>query len=180
MKSFLRGLVCVNQNDRLLFLKYAIPCATTLVKRKSLPENEFEKLVLSVSNQKVPAGEPEKIFKVAFALCFAKAVNAGSEIDSKIIRDYFWFAHDAVVDERFELMRDFDPKKCKTRPGIISKTSGESVRVKTSLGENEFKSGFLENPKKGDFVVVHRDFAVEIVDKKTAEKIAQKTKKFYA
>ncbi|MBI2597875.1 MAG: HypC/HybG/HupF family hydrogenase formation chaperone [Candidatus Diapherotrites archaeon] len=169
----------MKQSDRLLFLKYAAPCATTLVQRKKLSEKEFEEMILSLKKGIVPKGVPEKIFKVAFAMCSAMALRDGKKIDEKIIREYFWFGHDAVVDERFELMRDFDPVQCKTYPGVVAKISGKSAMVKTSFGEKEYFSVFAPQIKKGDFVVVHRGFVVEKVGKKTAEKIAKKTRKFY-
>lgn len=175
----MQGVVCLNQKDRLLFLKYAVPCATTLVQRKTISKKNFEELLENVKNGKTPSGEPEKIFKVAYAMCSSKALAKNKEIDAKTIRDYFWLGHDAVVDERFGLMRDFDPGHCKTFPGIVTQTNGEKAMVKTSLGKVECSTAFEKKAKKNDFVVVHRGYIVEKVGKKTALEIARKTKKFF-
>ena len=89
----------MNPADRLLFLKYAVPCATTLVKRNTLAQKDYESMLASVISGRPPAGEPEKIFKVAYAMCSAAALENGGEINAKVIRNYFWFGHDAVVEE---------------------------------------------------------------------------------
>ncbi|MEK6942260.1 MAG: hypothetical protein AABW85_05375 [archaeon] len=160
-------------------MKYAVPCATTLVSRNRLSQKEFEEMLESVKKGVAPKGEPEKVFKVAFAVCSAMAADAKKGIDEKIVRDYFWLRHDAVVDERFELMRDFDPVHCRTFPGAVKKAGKGKAIVKTSIGELECITDFSQRVKKGSFVVVHRGFVVEKVGKKTALEIAEKTKKFF-
>ncbi len=175
----MQGVVWLKQSDRLLFLKYAVPCATTLVQRKAISQKKFEELLQNVKSGVLPQGEPEKIFKVAFAMCSSKALAKKSAIGAEIIRDYFWFCHDAVIDERFELMRDFDPVHCRTFPGIVEEIKNGKAVVKTSIGALDCFLDFEQGAKKGAYVVVHRGFVVEKISKKTALEFAEKTKKFF-
>lgn len=171
-------MVSLKASDRLLFLKYAIPCAETLVQRKTISQKFLDGLLNSVKKNIAPKGEPEKIFKVAYAMCTSLALDSGKKgFDKKIIRDYFWFGHDDVIKERFELMRDFDPSHCKTYPGKVEETRNGTAIVLTCLGEKKYSTDFLPSAKKGDYVVVHRGFAVEKITKKQALEFAQRTGK---
>lgn len=169
----------LSQADRLLFLKYAVPCATTLVKRNSISQKEYDELYSKAKSGVVPGGEPEKIFKVAYAKCLASAMEKGSGINKEIIRDYFWLGHDAVIEERFELMKDFDPVHCKTFPGVVLDASAGMAKVKTSIGQLDASADFEPSAKKGDFVVVHRGIIVEKISETEAMEFARATgKKF--
>ncbi len=165
------------ESDRLLFLKYAVPCATTLVKRNTLAQKDYDSLLAGIINGKLPQGEPEKIFKVAFAMCSATALKNGGQIGAKIIRDYFWFGHDAVVDERFEAMRDFDPVHCKTYPARVTKVRGAIATVETSVGKQECRTDFTPAIKPGSCVVVHRGYVVEEIAEGDFEDFAQRAGK---
>jgi len=169
----------LKQEDRLLFLKYAIPCAPTLVARKDISEEKYKSLVSKVEKGEIPEGEPEKIFKVAYAMCKSKALEKGKEIDESIIHDYFWYRHDKVVEERGELMGDFDAERCKTYPGEVEKIIEDRATVKTILGKEEYSNSFVPGIKEGMHVVVHRGYVVEEINGKTALEIAEKTGKRY-
>lgn len=136
--------------DRLLFLKYALPCAGTLVKRGKVSQEYVDSLIKQVSNNKVPKEDVEKIFKVAFAMCSKIAAEMKKDsIDSEVIRRYFIDEHSKVVDERFELMGDFNPEDCKTYTGKVLEVDGDSALIKTSLGKKKYKTIFAKDIKKG-------------------------------
>jgi hydrogenase maturation factor len=168
-----------SRKDKLLFLKYAVPCATTLVKRNSISKSLYEKLYSMVKVGKFPQGEPEKIFKVAYAKCAALSIESGKRITKNIIRNYFWFGHDAVIKERYELMRDFDPEYCKTFPGIVIEKSKGGAIVKTAIGLQKVSTDFEPRVKKGDFVAIHRGMIVEKISKSKAMEFAEKTGKIF-
>ncbi len=169
----------MEKNDKLLFFKYAIPCAETLVKRKNITKELLEKMISEVEKGIVPKEKPGKIFKVAFAMCKIIANKRGKEIDGEVIRQYFWFEHDKIVEERYNLMRDFEPKKCKTYPGIVEKIVGKKAIVRTKIGKNEYLTAFAPDVKKGRFVIAHRDFVVEQISEEKAREIAEKTGKAF-
>jgi hypothetical protein len=152
--------------DRILFLKYALPCAGTLVKRGKVSQEHIDKIIEQISNNQVPKEEVEKKFKVAFAMCsnLAKEMKKDS-INEEVIRRYFISEHDKTVDERFKLMGDFDPVACKTRIGKVLEVDKEFAVVETSLGKKKYKTVFTKDIKKEDNVIVHFDFVVEKVVK---------------
>jgi hypothetical protein len=148
--------------DRLLFLRYALPCAGTLVKRGNVSQAYLDSTIRLVSEGKVPNERAEAIFKVANAMCGMLAEREGkTTIDSDVIREYFLVEHSRVVDDRFELMGDFDPVSCKTYVGVVRSVDGPSATVETVLGKNAYKTLFVEDTKKGDKVIVHYDFIIE-------------------
>lgn len=155
--------------DRLLFLKYALPCAGTLVKRGNVSKEYVESLVKLVSDGKVPGENAEAMFKVANAMCdkIAKRMEKDS-VDSDVIRQYFLLEHSEVVDDRYELMKDFDPVSCKTYAGRVVSCNNGSAVVETRLGKRDYKAAFAKGVKPGDSVVVHWNFIIEKVPEKYA------------
>ncbi len=160
--------------DRLLFLKYALPCAGTLVKRGNTTKEHVESLVELVSNGKVPEENAEAMFKVANAMCDSIGRRMGKEsVDCDVIRQYFLLEHSEVVDDRYELMRDFNPVDCKTYPGrVISVGSGNAL-VETKLGRKKYKTTFMKGVKEGDTVVVHWNYIIEKPPKEYVTKMAK-------
>ncbi len=158
--------------DRPLFLKYALPCASTLVKRGNVTQERVEKLKQLVSEGKVPEENVERMFKVANAMCESIAERMGKNaIDAEVIRQYFLLEHSKVVDDRYKLMGDFNPVDCKTYAGRVIETSDGSAVVETRLGRKNYKSLFAKDVKKGDIVAVHFDYIVEKIDDKMAKKM---------
>ena len=84
-------------------------------------------------------------------------------LDRDSIRRYFLFEHDNVVNRRYSMFRDFSTLRCRTYSGRVIKTNGASMaQVETLLiGRRMYRIDFCKNIKKGDFVVVHRDFVAE-------------------
>ena len=156
-------------SDRKLFLKYAIPCAETLKKRGSITGEEIDKLITILrNNEEIPEGS-EKVFKVALAMCSYIAMREGKrEIDEEVIRRYFLYEHDKAIDQRFQEMGDFDPEACRTYPGKVAEVKEKTIFVRTPKGVKEYRNDFIRRVKKGDLVVVHRDFVVEKIDGKIA------------
>jgi hydrogenase maturation factor len=149
-----------------------VPCAETLVKRGVISKNEFKHLLDQLKKGKEPGRNKENIFKIAIAnLKFISIKKNENEISDDTIREYFLFKHDKVVDDRFELMRDFDADKCKTYSGIVRKIRNNNAKVETLLGINSYKTYFVKNLKVDDIVVVHRDFIIEKIPKQTAIKM---------
>lgn len=158
--------------DRLLFLKYALPCASTLVKRKKVTQEYVEELMHLVSDGKVPKENAESMFKVANAMCDSIATRMGkTAIDAEVIRQYFLLEHNKVVDDRYELMGDFNPMDCKTYAGKVLEISDGSAIVETRLGRKKYKNLFAKGVKKGDVVAVHFSYIVEKIDNKIAKQM---------
>jgi hypothetical protein len=150
--------------DRILFLKYALPCAGTLVKRGKTTKEHVESLVKLVSAGRAPEEDAESMFKVATTMCDSIATRIGKEsVDSDVIRQYFLLEHSEVVDDRHALMRDFDPISCKTYVGSVQDARGGEATVRTILGDRRYRTDFTKTLKVGDNVVVHWNFVVEKV-----------------
>ncbi len=159
--------------DRLLFLKYALPCAGTLVKRGSITQEAVDRLISMVAGGRVPEEGAEAVFKVATAMCghYARLMGKPS-IDSEVIRRYFLVEHSVVVDERYELMKDFDPVSCKTYSAKVLRSDGSHALVQTNLGKRSCRADFARDVKAGDTVVVHWDFIVERIPESVADSMA--------
>lgn len=161
-------------SDRLLFLRYALPCASTLVKRGAVNQQHIDDLILMVSNNRVPKENVEKMFKVANVMCGNIAKRMGkSSVDTNVIRRYFLLEHSKVVDDRYQLMRDFNPIDCKTYAGkVISIANGGAI-VDTSLGKKRYKTVFAKGVKENDKVAVHYDYIIEKISDYTAKKMRE-------
>ena len=165
------GYMKIEEKSRALFMKYALPCAGTLVKRGIITQETLDNLLHIVKNNKeIPEGA-EKIPAVAFAACSLIAMDKGKkEIDEAVIHDYFLFNHDDMIDKRYEEMGDFDPVACRTRVGSVLSTELEKASVLTDLGPKDFRTDFCD-VHENDNVVTHWDFIVEKIDRELAEKV---------
>lgn len=147
--------------DKMLFMKYAVPCAETLVKRGAITEGQKQDMILLVSSGKT-IEHPEKIFKVAYAMCMLIAKKTGKKyIDEDVIREYFLHEHDDAVDKRFEEMCDFDPDECRVYRGKVIDIKGMKAKVNIEGREKYFRTEFCKDIKINENVIVHRDFVVE-------------------
>ncbi|MBI3190587.1 hypothetical protein HYZ41_02700 [archaeon] len=154
----------IEPNSRMLFMKYALPCAGTLVNRGVVGRDRIERLIDTVKeNSEIPR-DTEKIFKVAFAACSLIAMDEKKNfIDSNVIRKYFLSNHDDIIDKRFEEMGDFDPESCRIRTGTVVGVEDNFAIVHNSAGVRKYRIDFAQGIKKGDEVITHWDFVVEKV-----------------
>lgn len=148
----------IDESSRILFMKYALPCAGTLVKRGSVNQKYVDQLVgIASKGGKIPK-DAEKIFKVAFAACALIAIDAGKKIiDDNIVRKYFLSKHDKIIGKRYAEMGDFDPDMCRVRKGTVECLENEFAFV----NGKKFRTDFVPEVKNGDEVVTHWDFIVE-------------------
>ena len=129
-----------------------------------------------VASNDAPKYDAEDIFKIAEAMCDAIRERMGkSDVDSQVIRQYFLLEHSDVVDDRYNLMGDFDPVSCKTRMGRVITIGADHAIVETSLGKSQYRTEFARDLKPGDNVVVHWDFIVEIVPRDFAKLVGVET-----
>lgn len=162
----------MNSEDRLLFLRYALPCASTLVRRGKVSQDRIDEMTRLVSENRPPPEGAEKIFVVANAMCDAIASRTGKRVvDSEVIRTYFLLEHSKVVDDRFALMKDFNPVDCKTYPGKVVSIGTGSAVVETALGRKDYRTTFAEGVRPGDDVAVHFDYIVERINPETVERM---------
>ena len=57
-----------DEGSRILFLKYALPCGFTLVKRKVIERKTLNDAISNLAEGRV-IGRPEKFFKTALSAC---------------------------------------------------------------------------------------------------------------
>jgi hydrogenase expression/formation protein HypC len=161
-----------NDESRLLFLKYALPCADTLVERGFVTQKSIRELIKNISLNKEIKEHPEKIFRTANFMCGKIARRIGKKcIDKNIIRRYFLFEHDKVVDSKYKLFKDFNSMQCRIFSGKIIKVKNKEALVQTIIGSKEYKIDFIPNLKIGDYVVVHRNFIVEKINESVFKKL---------
>ena len=130
-------------SDRLLFLRYALPCGGTFVKRGILKEEEWNRCIALVSENRTPEEKIEKMFLVANVICSRVAKQMGkSEIDSEVIREYFLMEHSKVVDDRFRIMRDFDPVTCRIYAGNVMAIENGQCSGKNRTWRERIQDGF--------------------------------------
>jgi hydrogenase maturation factor len=161
-----------NDSSRMLFLKYALPCADTLVERGTVSKKLIKDSIRSISLNRKVSRHPEKIFKTAHAMCEKIARRARKKsIDEIAVRRYFLFEHDKIVDSRYELFNDFDPLQCRVFPGKILKIKNKEALIKTIIGKKKYRTNFIQNLRIGDCVVVHRSFTVEKISESMLKKL---------
>jgi hypothetical protein len=158
-------------------MKYALPCSCTLVQRGNVAQEDVDEVLAAVKAGKAPRGA-ENMFKVAMAACTLIAKDKKkSRIDRDVIHHYYRFAHDDVIDKRYEEMGDFDASSCRIRAGVVEEVGNGFAVVSNSSGRRKYKTDFVAGLKKDDVVTTHWNFVVEKIDKATAEKmIEQKAK----
>lgn len=161
-----------NDSSRMLFLKYALPCADTLVERGAVSKKLIKESIRNISLNRKVNGHPEKFFKTAYAMCEKIARRAKKKsIDENVVRRYFLFEHDKVVDSRYESFKDFNPLQCRVFPGKILKIKNKEALIKTILGKKKYRINFIQNLRIGDCVVVHRSFTVEKISESMFKKL---------
>jgi len=158
-----------DEASKKLFFRYAVPCSETLAKRGVITQKYQRNLMKSILlNKRIPKNS-ENIFKVASSMCEKTAKKLGKKlVDEEVVRRYFLFGHDKVVDRRYKIFKDFDPMLCRLYSGKVI-VSGSRALVQTIMGDKEYIASL--RIKKGDYVVVHRDFIVEKISKKLARKL---------
>jgi len=161
-----------DDKTRLLFFRYALPCSTTLVKRGFLSKKVVNKLIENLSLNKEIQKDFEKNFKIANWMCNKIARRLKKKyIDNTVIRKYFLFEHDKVVDWRYSMFKDFNPENCRVYSGKVIRFKNKKALIKTILGIRNYKTNFVNNLKIGDYVVVHRNFVVEKINSKLSKKL---------
>jgi hydrogenase maturation factor len=109
-----------------------------------------------------PEEKYENLFKVAMThmTVLAKGKN---KIDKEIIRGYFLFEHN-------ELVEDY----CKTYYGPVKKIDENGASVETSLGIQQYRCDFVPGLQLNDIVIVHRGYVVEKVDEDLLVRLKEK------
>lgn len=109
---------------------------------------------------------PEYIetFKTALAFCRAIAKKEGKEsIDSEVIHTYFLERHNQLLPKIAK--PDVPQNLCRIRTGRVLSV-GESLKVKTELGEEKVSKLFVPRACAGDFVAIHYGYACEVLSPK--------------
>ncbi len=156
--------------DKILFLRYAMPCASTFVTRHIISQDDANSMIEQVSHGAVPKSAM-RMFNVAHAMCEVTAREMNKAvIDAAVIRQYFHGKHNEVVDYDYAMMHDFDPDCCKIHIGKVVAVGAGGATVETDLGQKLYRTDFC-NVKEGDEVAVHYDFIVERTNKELLKQI---------
>jgi len=158
-----------NEEARMLFFRYAIPCKEVLVKRGTMSKGYFDNLISAVVKKQVPVGV-EKDFKLALFMCGKIAKKLGRKIDEEVIRKYFWIEHEETIKKAYKgMMQDFTLEECTIYPGkVISNVVKNEALIKTPIKSFNYRTDFIPEVEKGKYVTVHYRFAAEIISEKDA------------
>ena len=161
-----------DESARRLFLMYALPCAPTLIRRGVARRAKVNALISSVSSGKNVPENAENIFSTALGLCKRLSLGAGKgKIRKSDIRKYFLFEHDKAIATRFRKFGDFDPEKCRTYPGKVLSVGRGFASIATPRGTGKYRMDFIPVCTPLDYVVVHRNFAVEKISKSLSDRL---------
>lgn len=167
-------------SDRMVFFKYAVPCAEVYVRRGKINQQYMDMMLKKISNGEELPEKTEYLFETAPALCETLAKMMKREkIDRDVIRQYFLIEHNSIVERRAKAGEDVDPEKCKTSIGIVSKVNSGKVYVDTGSGKTICRSDFFGNIKSGDNVIMHFGFIVDMLTKDEVSKYFGSSAKKY-
>lgn len=156
--------------DLKLFLRYALPCAETLIRRGQVGRDviELELEQAAVTGER-PETDAREVFPVAYARCSLIAKQAGKKvIDAEVIREYFWHHHDEAIEERHKEVGDFDKEACRVLLGKVAAVSPPTVW--TSLGKKECENPYGVEFSEGDHIVIHYS---RIIEKLSEEQVKE-------
>ncbi|MFC2143375.1 HypC/HybG/HupF family hydrogenase formation chaperone [Candidatus Aenigmatarchaeota archaeon] len=174
-------MLSIREEDRRYFMKYAVPCAQTLVDRCVINKEKLDEMFDMMKNElEIPDNEEDK-FKVAMAHCSLVAMRAGKkEIDKESMQQYFFFEHDDTIDKRHEEMGDFDSEFCRTFPAIVKKINVPTATVDVMGKERNVKADFVSDVIVGDKVVIHRDFITEKIDEDLYKRLINHKEEYFS
>lgn len=180
--------------DRLLFLKYALPCASSLVEKGEMAAADIDRVTRLVSEGKVPDEDVESNFGMAVSKCSGIAKTLGkSAIDAEVIREYFLIKHNRFVDLQIKLLEQSklmggrskllraseqkdcitcsEQKDCRTYSGIVIEAHDGYAVVQTASKTTRYRTDFCKDLEKKDVVAVHLDFIVERISADLSERM---------
>ena len=83
-----------SRKEKLLFLKYAVPCGIVLVRRGDITRDYHSSLIEKVMSGNIEDMDIENNFKIGSRMCFLIMKKLGKDrIDTEVIRHYFWLEH---------------------------------------------------------------------------------------
>jgi hypothetical protein len=150
------------------FLKYAFPCAFITLQRGRLTQEEFDQLEnAALNNEVLDRKWLEKIFVPAFRRMSRLAEEKKMEVWShELMREYYYNRHNEIIDAREESYK-YAPEilceLCKVLRAEVIGTNGENAVVKLPGGKKRPVMNLCGKLKKGDKVMVHYGYAVELV-----------------
>lgn len=144
--------------NKYLFLRYALPCARDMIKRKDVSKEYIEKIKSCLKENKKIKDDYLKTFIVAYSFCkeLGKKMKRDA-MEEEVIRKYFWFEHDKIV----EIMGS--GLDCKIFPGKVKKIEGNKAIVITPIGKKICSLELARNINENDFVTLHYNYIVEKV-----------------
>ena len=148
-----------------LFLKYAFPCAQTLLDRHEISAGLYKLLKESAyTGTRVDRQTLEKSFKAAIGRMKALYGNEYWNVDN--IRDYFINQHNRLIDAgdgEYAFAPEFFKRACKVYKAEVVSKEGHGLKVKIA-GIQKTVLGFLTpEAKPGDRVTVHLGFGIEVL-----------------
>ena len=158
-----------NDSPENCFLKYAFPCANTLLCNNQITKKEFKELQKDVLEGKTV--HRERLLKL-FPAAFRRISEVADKInkcvwDSEVIRHYFIDEHNEYIDRGEGNYKNF-PKTfrnfCKVYKAEIVKKEGRFLSVKYNSMKREVLADLVPEAEKGDVVTIHQGYAVEKIE----------------
>lgn len=152
---------------RILFLKYAFPCAGVTLARGKITQKEYDVLEKAVrTSRALPWKTLERIFVPARRRIREVAARIhGAPHDSAVIRRYYLEFHNEYIknnDGSYARAPEALKKLCRVERARVIEKGGDYYVVKVSGGKKRPVSSLIcPDARVGDMVSVHYGYAVE-------------------
>ncbi|MEM4260162.1 MAG: hypothetical protein QXG00_02900 [Candidatus Woesearchaeota archaeon] len=162
-----------NFSAELLFMKYAVPCAYTLVELKKITEADKKELE-NKTRKEIPL--PKEKLEVLFSEAYRRLSEVAKKIeknpwDKEVIIKYFREGlHNKFIDDGDGMYAKLDKsycERCKIRIGTVEAIKYVGKKLILDVKYDDQKrfvfADFIRNPKIGDKVTIHHFYACEKV-----------------
>jgi len=156
---------------RLLFLRYAFPCAGITLARGKISQQQYNNLEKAVLTGHPPSiVNLTRIFGPAWRRINRLAnLIEKSPLDPETIRTYFLKFHNQDIkqnDGSYAMAPEFLKKLCRVEKAKIIQVSSDFYLVKIRNKKRAVSKAICPRAKVGDIVAVHYGYAVEKFKKK--------------
>ena len=164
-------------SDKRLFLRYGVTCADSAIENGYIKKGDVQQILDYV----VYGIEPDRDYTHAFPMAWTQmSLLAEREnqktIGSKIIRMYFDYKHNDIVDKINAMGKNADA--CRTYAAVVRKIGKRKATVETVAGVRSCWYRLEPKIELEDYVIIHRGSIVERISKTRAKRLWKQNAKY--
>lgn len=150
------------------FLRYAFSCAQVLRDQGRMTEEEYARVEhAAMHGEHIPLPELERLFPAAFRRLKLIAKREGKDTyDEKVVKEYFPRDHNGFIDAgdgTYGRAPMWFCETCKVKRLPVLETKKVDGKLFLRVEEGRWVQAPFFKAKKGETVVVHHNYAVELV-----------------